>query len=90
MRATLFGPDAPETQAAVAAVDASIGRLLAGLTARGIREHTNLVIVADHGMADCGPDKVIFLEDLMDMNTVQVESLGPTVACGRKLAPPLN
>lgn len=72
-----FGPDAPETQAAVAAVDASIGRLLAGLTARGIREHTNLVIVADHGMADCGPDKVIFLEDLMDMNTVQVESLGP-------------
>jgi predicted AlkP superfamily pyrophosphatase or phosphodiesterase len=72
-----FGPDAPETQAAVAAVDAAISRLLAGLTARGIREHTNLVIVADHGMAACGPDKVIFLEDLMDTTTVQVESLGP-------------
>ena len=72
-----FGPDAPETQAAVAAVDAAVDRLLTGLTARGIREHTNLVIVADHGMAACGPDKIIFLEDLMDTATVQVESLGP-------------
>lgn len=72
-----FGPDAPETAQAVKQVDEAIGRLLAGLASRGLRERTNFVIVADHGMARCGPDKVIFLEDLMDVATVQVESTGP-------------
>ncbi len=72
-----FGPDAPETARAVKQVDEAIGHLLAGLAARGLGGKTNLVIVADHGMSACGPDKVVFLEDLMDVNSVQVESTGP-------------
>lgn len=72
-----FGPDAPETARAVQQADAAVGRLLAGLAARGLRDKTNLVIVSDHGMSPCGPDKIIFLEDLMDVSTVQVESTGP-------------
>jgi predicted AlkP superfamily pyrophosphatase or phosphodiesterase len=72
-----FGPDAPQTAEAVKQVDDAIGRLLAGLTARGLGGKTNLVIVADHGMSACGPDKVVFFEDLMDVSKVQVESTGP-------------
>lgn len=72
-----YGPDAPETAAAVRAADAAIARLLAGLTARGLREKADLVIISDHGMSPCGPDRIIFLEDLMDVNQVQVESTGP-------------
>jgi len=72
-----FGPEAPETAQAVKEADAAIGRLLDGLVARGLRERTNLVIVADHGMSECGPDRIVFLEDLMDVATVQVESTGP-------------
>ena len=72
-----FGPDAPETAQAVKEADEAIGRLLDGLAARGLREKTNLVVVSDHGMSPCGPDKVIFFEDLMDVSTVQVESAGP-------------
>lgn len=72
-----FGPDAPETAAAVREADAAIGRLLAGLERLGLRARTNLVIVSDHGMSPCGSDRVIFFEDLMDVATVRIEANGP-------------
>jgi predicted AlkP superfamily pyrophosphatase or phosphodiesterase len=71
------GPDGPETIAAIKEADDAVARLLAGLSARGLRDQTDLVIVSDHGMAEQSPDRVIFLEDLMNVSTVQVESLGP-------------
>jgi predicted AlkP superfamily pyrophosphatase or phosphodiesterase len=71
------GPLAPETRAAVREADAAIARLLDGLANLGLRESTNLVVVSDHGMSECGPDKVIFFEDLMDTDLVQIESDGP-------------
>jgi predicted AlkP superfamily pyrophosphatase or phosphodiesterase len=73
-----YGPDAPETRAAVKEADDALGRLLAGLTARGLRDKYNLVIVSDHGMSACGPEQVVFLDDLMDLKSVQVEQTGPT------------
>ncbi len=72
-----FGPDAPETAAAVQEADEAVARLLAGLTARGLRDRTDLVIVSDHGHSEQSADRVIFLEDLMDVSKVQVESVGP-------------
>lgn len=72
-----FGPDAPETGNAVREADTAIARLLAGLEKRGLRDSANLVIVSDHGMAPISPERVIFLEDLMPLSTVQVESSGP-------------
>lgn len=44
-----FGPDAPETKAAVRKVDALVGKLKAGLDATGLP--IDLVVVSDHGMA---------------------------------------
>lgn len=55
-----FGPDAPETTAAVAEVDRSIGRLVAELAA--LRQPVNLVLVSDHGMGARAPDRVIALD----------------------------
>jgi predicted AlkP superfamily pyrophosphatase or phosphodiesterase len=72
-----YGPDAPETRAAVAQADAAVARLLAGLARLGLRETANLVIVSDHGMAATSTDRVIFLDDLMDLAQVQVEATGP-------------
>ena len=43
-----FGPRAPQTRAAVTALDAQIGRLRAGL--RGLP--VDLIVVSDHGMAE--------------------------------------
>jgi predicted AlkP superfamily pyrophosphatase or phosphodiesterase len=44
-----FGPEAPETKAAVVKVDGLIGKLKAGLDATGLP--IDLVVVSDHGMA---------------------------------------
>lgn len=44
-----YGPDAPETHAAVAKMDAMIGKLKAALDATGLP--IDLVVVSDHGMA---------------------------------------
>jgi predicted AlkP superfamily pyrophosphatase or phosphodiesterase len=59
-----FGPDAPETRAAMQEVDRSIGELVAGLAALG--QKANLVIVADHGMAATAPERVVWLKDIAD------------------------
>ena len=71
------GPDAPETAAAVKEADDAMARLLAGLTARGLREQVNLVVVSDHGMSEQSAERVVFLEDLLDITQVEVESTGP-------------
>ena len=49
-----FGPEATETQAAMALVDAALARLLDGLSQRGLRDAVNLIVVSDHGMAASG------------------------------------
>jgi predicted AlkP superfamily pyrophosphatase or phosphodiesterase len=72
-----YGPDAPETRAAVGQADAAVARLLAGLERLGLRDTANLVVVSDHGMAATSAERVIFLDDLMDLAQVEVEATGP-------------
>ena len=55
------GIDAPETRAAVAKIDAAIGKLRKGIKETGLP--VNLIIVSDHGMEDVDPSKVILLDD---------------------------
>lgn len=57
-----FGPDALETNASIAETDAAIGRLVAGLNARGYAGRVNFVIAADHGMAPQAADAIIELD----------------------------
>jgi predicted AlkP superfamily pyrophosphatase or phosphodiesterase len=70
-----FGPDAAETNAAVAAVDAQIGRLRAGLQALG--QPANLVVVADHGMAAIANDRVVPLDTMLDAADYKAIEDGP-------------
>jgi ectonucleotide pyrophosphatase/phosphodiesterase family member 5 len=69
-----FGPDSPQVNAAVAKVDAQIGRLLAALQQRGIE--ANIIVVADHGMAQVSNDRRIFLDALLDPASVQLVAGG--------------
>ena len=75
-----FGPDAPETDAAIARVDSAVGAIMNGLKARGLEERVNLVVVSDHGMAQLKPDHLIYLDDLVDVSTVDVVDLGPVLS----------
>lgn len=66
------GPDAPETRAAAASVDASIGRLIEGLKARGLYDRTMLVVVSDHGMAATSPERVVWIDDIIDPAALKI------------------
>ncbi len=75
-----FGVDTPETQAAIREVDRALGRLVAGLEARDLLGEVNLVIVSDHGMVDRSRDRVVFLDDYVDLDPVEVIDWSPVAA----------
>ena len=69
-----YGPSSPEVNAAAGRVDAAIGRLVDGLKARGIQ--ANLVVVADHGMAQLSPDRRLVIDDLVPADSIRILSGG--------------
>ena len=73
------GPDSDGVDAALGLVDRAIGRLVAGLRQRQLFEQTNLVIVADHGMENTARDRTVYLDDLVDIETIHVEATGVPV-----------
>lgn len=72
------GPDSPEMIPALKEVDDAVARLVAGLKARGLFDTTNLVVVADHGMAPTSPDRVAFLDDAASPDRFEIVTLGWT------------
>jgi predicted AlkP superfamily pyrophosphatase or phosphodiesterase len=74
-----FGPDSPLVRDSLAAADAMLGRLVAALRQRGLADAVNLIIVSDHGMAPVGPDRVIVLDDHLDLDDVTITDWGPAV-----------
>lgn len=71
-----FGPDSPEVNAAAADVDAAIGRLLVGLNKRGLIDKVNLVVVSDHGQAATSMDRVLYMDELIDLERARYVTLG--------------
>ncbi len=67
-----FGPDAPETKAAVAEVDSYVGQLIAGLEARGLADSTTIIVVSDHGMAFTPPGQVLDVGAFIDLDQLVV------------------
>ena len=70
------GPDVQATTDAVALVDASVARLIAGLEARGLADETVLIVVSDHGMAATSPERAIYLDDLIDPQALRITYSG--------------
>ncbi len=79
-----FGPNAPETDSAIARVDSAVGALMDGLEQRGLTGTVNLIVVSDHGMAEVAPDHVIHLEQLIDTAAVNLVDQGPIVSLSPK------
>ncbi len=73
------GPDSPELREAVRQIDRTIARLTAGVDAAGLTPRTNFVLVSDHGMAEVAADRIIVLDDYMDMSTVDLVDSSPIV-----------
>ena len=74
----LDGPDSPQEDVKLREVDAAVGRLVDGLQALGVYDATDLVVVADHGMAATSPERVTYIDDWgADMAAVHQVTGGP-------------
>lgn len=67
-----FGPNSSEVDEAVVQADSLLGYLWNTIEQMDLREKLNVIIVSDHGMVELSEERVIFLEDLIDMNSVDV------------------
>jgi len=75
-RSSEAGPDGLATEATIREADAALGKLVDGLKQRNLLERTNLIIVADHGMAEISRDRVIELDELLNLDHVRVITEG--------------
>ena len=71
------GPGSAEAAQAVRDVDGYLGSLVGRLETAGLYDQVNLIVVADHGMAASSSERVVFLDDYIDMNDVRVIDYDP-------------
>lgn len=78
------GPDSDEVKDAVLRVDREIGDLVSGVKAAGLDDRVHYVIVSDHGMAAVTTDRLIVLDDYIDVDEVDVVDWSPVLALAPK------
>lgn len=73
------GPDSEEVISAIKRADDLIGYLLKRLEEEGLTEQTNLLIVSDHGMAELSRERIIVLDDFIDIKDVDILEGSPSM-----------
>jgi predicted AlkP superfamily pyrophosphatase or phosphodiesterase len=73
------GPESDAVRAAIAAVDKSIGDLVRGVDAIDLEDRVNYVLVSDHGMAPLSRERMIVLDDLIDVAQADVVDWSPVL-----------
>ena len=73
------GPDSPRVLEAARRLDGALGQLVSGIGKLGLLDRTALVIVSDHGMSQVAKDRVIFVDDYLNLSTVDVIEWTPNL-----------
>ena len=73
------GPDSPRVLDAARRLDDALGELVSGLRKLHLLDRTTLVIVSDHGMSQIAKNRTIFLDDYLDLSTVDVVEWSPNL-----------
>lgn len=76
-RGHAFGPESSEVDQAVEEMDAILGDLMDQKNEVGLNNRLNIIIVSDHGMASTSSERVIFLEEIIDLNIVDMVTWTP-------------
>jgi len=74
-----FGPESPEVLAAAGRLDDVLGALVAGVGQLGLTDRTSYVIVSDHGMSQQAADRIVFLDDHIDLAAIDVVEWSPVL-----------
>jgi predicted AlkP superfamily pyrophosphatase or phosphodiesterase len=72
-----YGPNSDQIIEAIKEMDRTIGVLVRGLKKRELLDEVNILLVSDHGMTPTHPDSVIYLDDYIDMKTVEMVDWTP-------------
>jgi predicted AlkP superfamily pyrophosphatase or phosphodiesterase len=75
-----YGPDAAETDSAIAMVDRSIGAIVDGIARLGLTDQVVLLLVSDHGMTPVSAQRAILLDDYIDLTSVEIVDWTPVAA----------
>lgn len=72
-----YGPESDSVVVAMREVDRTIGYLISELERIGIWLNVNILLTSDHGMAEVSNDKVIIIDDIINMEDVEVYDWSP-------------
>ncbi len=75
-----FGPDAPQVDSALVKVDSVIGALIDGIRRLALTDVVNIIVVSDHGMTETSSRRLIVLDSLIDLATIDVIDWTPVAA----------
>ena len=78
------GPESEQVGNAISSVDRSLGELVAGVNTLGLADRVHYVVVSDHGMAALSPDRMIVLDDYIDIATMDVVDWAPVLGLSPK------
>ncbi|KAJ3065621.1 hypothetical protein HK102_007851 [Quaeritorhiza haematococci] len=73
------GPDSGTVNTALTKVDKALKRFLDGLEARNLSHVVNVIILSDHGMAAVSEERMIYVDDFVDMESVEIVDNTPVV-----------
>ncbi len=72
-----YGTDSDSVKQAIERADRLMGYLKDQMMANDLWSNTNIIIVSDHGMVDLSADKLIRLDQIIDMDDLERVNWGP-------------
>jgi predicted AlkP superfamily pyrophosphatase or phosphodiesterase len=79
-----FGPDAAQTDTAIAQVDSAVGAIVDGIARMGLSGRVNIIVVADHGMTAMSTARVVYLDDYVSLDSLDVVDIGAVTSIAPK------
>ena len=67
----MYGPNSTEIRQTIARTDDMLHQLFVGIDQRNLSDVVNIVVVSDHGMATTSVDRLIQLDDLIDLDLIE-------------------
>lgn len=66
------GSNSAEIDRAVLRADSLLGHLFQKMEEHNLSDQLNMIVLSDHGMADVAPERLIFLEEIINMDDVDM------------------
>jgi len=74
-----FGPNAPETNAAIALVDSVLGVLIDEFKKINMEDKVNIIVVSDHGMTEISDDRIVNIEEFLKGYNCRFYGMGTSI-----------